>query len=87
MTPLFAGQSTHPAFNADYSNRDNGLIYQVNPPNARGAKESNRMNFSRPDANNAHVLNAVLWRDRKGSTPVPAAQHKVLPKSSDSDRD
>ncbi len=87
MTPLFAGQSTHPAFNADYSNRDNGLIYQVNPPNARGAKESSQMNFSRPDANNAHVLNAVLWRDRKGSTPVPAAQHKVLPKSSDSDRD
>jgi hypothetical protein len=45
------------------------------------------MDFTHPDANNAHLLNAILWRDRKGNTPIPAAQHKVLPKTNTSDGD
>src|SRR5262249_3825057 len=30
MAPLFAGPGTQPAFAADYRNRDNGLIYEMN---------------------------------------------------------
>ncbi len=87
MAPLFTGAGNQPAFTADYSNRDNGLIYRVNPAKAVGAKESAKMDFTHPDANNAHKLNAILWHDRKGSTPMPAARHNVLPKSGEPDRD
>jgi DNA-binding beta-propeller fold protein YncE len=78
MAPLFSGAADQLPFVADWSNRDNGLIYQMNPPKGQGAKESAKMDFSRPDAANAKVLNAILWRDRKGKTPIPAAQHKVV---------
>jgi DNA-binding beta-propeller fold protein YncE len=78
MGPLFAGAGTQPAFVADWSNRDNGLIYQMNPAKGQGAKQSARMDFSRPDAANARVLNTILWRDRKGNTPLPAAQHTII---------
>jgi hypothetical protein len=55
------------------------LIYKVNPPKAPGAKQSAKMNFSRPDAVNTTLLNAILWRDRKGDVPMPAPKHTVLP--------
>ena len=79
MAPLFAGKGDQPAFVADWSNRDNGLIYQTNPAKGQGAKESAKMDFTRPDAVNPAVLNAILWRDRKGSVPVPAAKHALFP--------
>ena len=50
----------------------------MNPEKGQGAKESARMDFSHPDAANPAVLNAILWRDRKGDQPMPAAQHKVI---------
>jgi DNA-binding beta-propeller fold protein YncE len=75
MAPLFSGAGNQPPFTADWSNRDNGLIYQMNPAKGQGAKESARMDFSHPDAANPVVLNAILWRDRKGEEPMPAAQH------------
>jgi hypothetical protein len=78
LAPLFSGTGNQPAFTADWSNRDNGLIYQMNPQKGQGAKESARMDFTHPDAANAAVLNAILWRDRKGNQPMPAAQHKVF---------
>jgi DNA-binding beta-propeller fold protein YncE len=78
MAPLFSGASIQTPFTADWSNRDNGLIYQMNPAKGQGAKESARMNFSRPDAANPAVLNAILWRDRKGDKPMPAASHTGL---------
>jgi hypothetical protein len=81
MAPLFTGPGTQPPFAVDYSNRDNGLIYQVNPPKAAGAKESEKLDFTHPDANNADELNAILWRDRKGNMPMPAPQHSMLPES------
>jgi hypothetical protein len=71
MTSLFSGQGDQPPFTADWSNRDNGLLYQMNPPKGEGAKESLRLDFSRPDAANAAVLNAILWRDRKGDARMP----------------
>jgi DNA-binding beta-propeller fold protein YncE len=78
MAPLFSGAGDQPPFAADWSNRDNNLIYQMNPEKGHGAKESAEMDFSRPDAANPAVLNAILWRDRKGDEPLPSAQHAML---------
>jgi len=78
MAPLFTGKGDQPAFDADWSNRDNGLIYQTNVPRGQGARASAKMDFTRPDAVNPAVLNAILWRDRKGDAPVPVAKHTVI---------
>ncbi len=78
MAPLFTGKGDQPPFTADWSNRDNGLIYETNAAHGQGAKESAKMDFTRPDAVNPAVLNAILWRDRKGSAPVPVAKHEVI---------
>jgi DNA-binding beta-propeller fold protein YncE len=78
MAPLFSGAGNQPPFAADWSNRENGLIYQMNPAKGQGAGESAKMDFSRPDAANPAVLNAILWRDRKGDKPMPAASHTVF---------
>ena len=78
MSPLFSGDGKQPPFAADWRNRDNGLIYQTNPPKGQGAKESQEMDFSRPDAVDSQVLNAILWRDRKGGASVPKPKHSVI---------
>ena len=69
------------------SNRDSGLIYQTNPARGQGAVQSAKMNFSRPDAVNTAVLNLILWRDRKGSAPMPAPKHAVFPQKKSADKD
>ncbi len=74
MAPLFSGAGNQPPFTADWSNRDSGLIYQMNPAKDQGSGASAEMDFSHPDAANPAVLNAILWRDRKGDQPMPAAQ-------------
>lgn len=71
MAPLFTGAGDQPAFHADYRNRDNGMIYEVNAPTAPGAKESSKMDFRHEDRANPKVLNVVLWKDAMGSKPVP----------------
>jgi len=78
MAPLFSGAGNQPPFAADWSTRENGLLYQMNPAKGQGAGESAKMDFSRPDAANPAVLNAILWRDRKGDKPMPAASHRVF---------
>ena len=75
MTPLFAGPGTQPPFQADDKNLRSGLIYQMNQKKAPGAKESSRMDFSRPDAANAAQLNEILWRNEKGDVEMPASRH------------
>jgi DNA-binding beta-propeller fold protein YncE len=75
MAPLFSGPGTQPAYQADDKNLLSGLIYAVNDKKAAGAKESSLMNFSRPDANDARKLNAILWRDAKGAVPLPVTSH------------
>ena len=89
MAPLFSGPGDQPPFIADWSNLDNGLIYQTNAAKGQGAAQSAKMNFSRPDVVNTAVLNLILWRDRKGSTPMPAPKHTVLPqqRSREGDKD
>jgi DNA-binding beta-propeller fold protein YncE len=78
MGRLFSGPGDQPPYTADYRNLKNGLIYEINRPEAPGAKISSRMDFSRPDAAPAARLNEVLWRDQKGSTPMPAPKHRVI---------
>ena len=83
MDQMFSGPGNQPVFKADYRNLKNGLIYERNRHEAPGAKISMQMDFSRPDAADARQLNEVLWRDQKGSAPMPAAQHNVIPAGGD----
>jgi DNA-binding beta-propeller fold protein YncE len=75
MAPLFSGPGTQSPYEADDRNLRSGMIYRVNPKTAPGAKESSRMDFSRPDAANAGRLNEILWRNEKGDVPRPASPH------------
>jgi DNA-binding beta-propeller fold protein YncE len=79
MGPMFSGLGNQPAFQADYSNLKNRLIYETNKRDAAGANESAKMDFSHPDAAGAARLNKVLWRDQKGNAPMPAPRHSVFP--------
>ena len=79
MAPLFTGAGTQPAFIADYRNRENGMIYQANPANAPGAKQSAKLDFSVADAADTNALNAILWRAAKGNVPMPAPKHAMFP--------
>ena len=78
MSGLFSGPEDQQPYRADYRNQKNGLIYETNKSNAPGAKVSSRMDFSRPDAAGAARLNRVLWKDVKGSAPIPAPKHTVI---------
>ncbi len=75
MAPLFSGPGEQPAFTADYRNRDNGLIYQMN---TEEWKEGKNLDFSRADSADTALLNKFLWRDRKGDVPMPAPRHNVF---------
>jgi DNA-binding beta-propeller fold protein YncE len=75
MAPLFSGPGTQPAFNADYRNRDNGLLYEMN---TKDWKEGKNLDFSHADAADNVVLNKFLWHDRMGATPMPQSQHNVF---------
>ncbi len=79
MAPSFTGGGEQPPFKADYRNRDNGTIYRANRPDAPGAKQSARLDFSVADAADTNILNAILWRVAKGRMPMPAPRHTVFP--------
>ncbi len=78
MAPLFSGPGTQPAFHADFRNRDNGMIYEVN---AKEWKEGRNLDFSHADAADNAILNKFLWQDRMGDTPMPAPRFDVFPPS------
>ncbi|MBV8207796.1 MAG: phosphoesterase [Acidobacteria bacterium] len=86
MAPLFSGPGTQAPFTADYSNRDNGLLYQVNAAQAPGARTSARLDFSHADAAPPETLNRILWRDAKGNQPMPKPRHAVIPAAAEDDR-
>jgi len=80
IASLFSGPGTQPPFNADYSNKTNGLIYKANPPlsalrnnpvAAAGERASMKMDFSHADRANWQKLNVILWQNAKGNAPVP----------------
>jgi DNA-binding beta-propeller fold protein YncE len=72
ISTLFTGPGDQPAYTADYSNCDNGLIYTANAKSAEGAKESMKMDFRHADHADPQKLNVILWKDAKGDAPVPA---------------
>jgi len=76
MAPLFSGQVAQPPFIADYRNRDNGLLFQMN---TKEWKEGKDLDFSHADAADHVVLNKFLWQDRKGDEPMPAPKFSVFP--------
>ena len=78
MAPLFSGPGTQLAFSADYRNRDNGLLYEMN---TREWKEGKNLDFRHADAVDTAVLNRFLWEDRMGATPMPAPKFNVFPPS------
>jgi len=71
IASLFTGPGDQAAFDADYTNRDNGLIYTANLKKAAGAEESMKMDFRHADRADAQKLNAILWKDAKGDAPAP----------------
>ena len=83
MAGMFSGKGDRPAFEADYRNLKNGLIYEINKRDARGANDSAKMDFSRPDAAGAANLNRILWRDQKGDIPAPPPKHTIFPAAGD----
>jgi hypothetical protein len=79
ISSLFTGPGDQPAYAADYTNRDNSLIYTANAKTAAGAKDSMKMDFRHADRAPADKLNVILWKDAMGDKPVPAmlkAKHK-----------
>jgi DNA-binding beta-propeller fold protein YncE len=85
VSTLFTGPGDQPAYSADYSNRDNGLIYAANPKKAVGAEESSKMDFKHADHADTQKLNVILWKDVMGAKPVPAmlTQKRKLHKDDD----
>jgi DNA-binding beta-propeller fold protein YncE len=86
ISNLFTGPGDQPAYSADYSNRDNNLIYTANDKTAQGAEESMKMDFRHADRADTQKLNVILWKDAKGNAPVPAML-KVRTKRSVKDDD
>ena len=87
VSSLFSGPGDQPAYSADYSNRDNGLIYAANPKRSVGAEESMKMDFQHADQADTQKLNIILWKDVMGAQPVPAmlTQKRKLHKDDDDD--
>jgi DNA-binding beta-propeller fold protein YncE len=85
IAPVFAGAGDQPSFDADYSNRDNGLIYTANKPSAPGATESGKMDFRHEDRADPQKLNVILWKDAKGNAAVPAALLTPVKRHKDDD--
>ncbi len=86
ISSLFAGPGDQAPYTADYSNRDNGLIYTANTKKTVGARESSKMDFTHEDNQPTEKLNAILWKDAMGNKPVPDML-KVHAKKADKDDD
>jgi DNA-binding beta-propeller fold protein YncE len=87
IASLFTGPGDQPPYDADATNRDNGLIYMANAKDAVGAKASMKMDFTREDRVPAEKLNVILWRDAMGNAPVPAMLKARAKKSAADDDD
>jgi DNA-binding beta-propeller fold protein YncE len=87
ISSLFTGPGDQPAYDADYSNRDSGLIYMANKSNAVGAAASAKMDFTHADRAPTDKLNLILWQDAKGAQAPPAMLLEKHPKHKDDDDD
>ncbi|MDP9009116.1 MAG: phosphoesterase [Pseudomonadota bacterium] len=82
----FTGPGDQPAFVADVSNRDNGLIYMANAADAVGAAQSEKMDFRHADRADPSKLNLILWQDAMGGAqppPMLTAKHKKMSDNDD----
>ena len=81
ISPLFTGPGDQPAYTADYSNRDNGLIYTANAKNAAGAQREHEDGLSprRPRPRGEAERDSVEGRDgqRARSGDAEGAYEKV----------
>ncbi|MDE3199606.1 MAG: bifunctional YncE family protein/alkaline phosphatase family protein [Acidobacteriota bacterium] len=85
---LFTGPGDQAPYEADASNRENGLIYTANTKKSPGAAASLKMDFRHADRAPAQQLNVILWKAAKGDAPVPAmitAKKKAPHKDDDDD--
>ena len=87
ISSLFTGPGDQPAYQADYSNRENGLIYTANAKTAPGAKVSLKMDFRHADQADVQKLNAILWKDAMGNVPEPAMMKERRKKAAKDDDD
>jgi DNA-binding beta-propeller fold protein YncE len=87
ISTLFTGPGDQAPYQADYANRDNGLIYAANKKNAVGARASMKMDFTHADRAPTQKLNVILWKDAKGNAPVPAMLKAHLKKNGKDDDD
>src|SRR5208337_3213655 len=87
ISTLFTGPGDQPPYEADYSNRDNNLIYTANQKRAPGANESMKMDFRHADHADPQKLNVILWKDAMGDKPVPAMLKIRASKSGKDDDD
>jgi hypothetical protein len=87
ISTLFTGPGDQAAYQADYANRDNGLIYTANAKNAEGARESMKMDFRHADRAPVQKLNVILWKDAMGDKPVPAMIKERRKKATKDDDD
>jgi hypothetical protein len=85
ISTLFTGPGDQPAFSANVSNRENGLIYTANKLTAPGAAESMKMDFKHADRADSDKLNLILWQDAMGSKAPPAMLLEKHPKKKDDD--
>ena len=85
ISTLFAGPGDQPAYSADVSNRENGLIYTANKTTAPGAAASMKMDFRHADRADTYKLNLILWTDAMGSTAVPQMLLEKTPQKKDDD--
>jgi DNA-binding beta-propeller fold protein YncE len=82
---VFTGAGDQPAFSADASNQENGLIYTANKPGAPGARASAKMDFRHEDRAPVEKLNVILWQDAMGAQPVPAMLTEKRKQKKDAD--
>jgi hypothetical protein len=85
ISTLFSGPGDQPAFVADLSNRDNGLIYAANTAKTAGAAQSEKMDFRHADSADPSKLNLILWYDAMGARPPPAMLAAKRWKTKDND--
>ena len=87
ISTLFTGPGDQPAYTADVSNRENGLIYVPNKPTAPGAAASMKMDFRHEDHADPNKLNLILWQDAMGTKPPPPTLLVKHPWKKDDDDD
>ena len=87
ISSLFTGPGDQPPYDADTSNRDNGLLYTANKVATPGSEASAKMDFRHADRADTVKLNVILWKDAMGDKPVPPMVLEKHPKMKDDDDD